>query len=542
MTDLIFPRGITIARNRFRYVDSTGVSRNPYTGTARTASRGGDRVGCSMDTAPAGGGSANSQRERAQLLAFIVSMRGKQNRAYLWDHSYRIRGSFPASELLSNNTFASGTTGWSTGSEYSVSVQDQVARCVRTAVTISQPVLTPSAAPTVTQYAVYAARAMLVHGRGSFGNVGLYFGSTSAGTDYGPGASYDTDFGLYTVAGAAIATTAYPTPVDLASSGLVAGDYMSIPYISLSRCALADAQPNMMTYSDQFDNAAWTKTRASITANATSAPDGTTTADALVEDSSASTTHLMNPATQPTRTSAAEDLCVTVCAKRGSGTRDVQLRVGSDSSNFAHCIFDLGAGSAGSVTNAGTATAGRASITSLGNGWYRCSLVARVAASTTAYSVLNMVNGGTNTYTGNGTSSIYLWRYGIARSGVAFLPMQTTSAGDSDGTPYTMFANGMNLKGLPASTAGLLLPGDWFEVITSYGSELKMCTASLNSDASGCGYLQFSPPLRGSASNDAAVIFQQPMGRFVFAGDVMEWMTDPGIVSAASFEWEEAVG
>jgi hypothetical protein len=41
---------------------------------------------------------------------------------------------------------------------------------------------------------------------------------------------------------------------------------------------------NLATYSEQFDNALWVKTRATITSNSTTAPDGTSTADKLIED------------------------------------------------------------------------------------------------------------------------------------------------------------------------------------------------------------------------------------------------------------------
>ena len=43
----------------------------------------------------------------------------------------------------------------------------------------------------------------------------------------------------------------------------------------------AVAEQNLLTYSEQFDNAIWTKTNTTITANSTTAPDGTTTADTL---------------------------------------------------------------------------------------------------------------------------------------------------------------------------------------------------------------------------------------------------------------------
>jgi hypothetical protein len=38
-------------------------------------------------------------------------------------------------------------------------------------------------------------------------------------------------------------------------------------------------------YSEQFDNAYWTKSQATITANATTAPDGTLTAEKFIEGS-----------------------------------------------------------------------------------------------------------------------------------------------------------------------------------------------------------------------------------------------------------------
>jgi len=46
---------------------------------------------------------------------------------------------------------------------------------------------------------------------------------------------------------------------------------------------------NLVTYSEQFDNADWTKNNISITANTTTAPNGTTTADKLIPSTSLAT-------------------------------------------------------------------------------------------------------------------------------------------------------------------------------------------------------------------------------------------------------------
>jgi hypothetical protein len=40
---------------------------------------------------------------------------------------------------------------------------------------------------------------------------------------------------------------------------------------------------NLLQYSEQFDNAAWTKSNVTITANDTTAPNGTTTADKIAQ-------------------------------------------------------------------------------------------------------------------------------------------------------------------------------------------------------------------------------------------------------------------
>jgi hypothetical protein len=47
------------------------------------------------------------------------------------------------------------------------------------------------------------------------------------------------------------------------------------------------ARYNLLTYTEQFDNAAWTKTNVTVTANSTTAPDGTLTADTLTAISGA---------------------------------------------------------------------------------------------------------------------------------------------------------------------------------------------------------------------------------------------------------------
>ena len=82
-----------------------------------------------------------------------------------------------------------------------------------------------------------------------------------------------------------------------------AGDfdpYSKLTYTSpsLKLCRQSDGtwkygNHNLFTRSSEFDNAVWTKARCTVTANATTGPDGTSTADKLVEDATAGNNHLI---------------------------------------------------------------------------------------------------------------------------------------------------------------------------------------------------------------------------------------------------------
>jgi len=148
---------------------------------------------------------------------------------------------------------------------------------------------------------------------------------------------------------------------------------------------------------------------------------------------------------------------------------------------------------------------------------------------------------GTQTFIASGTAaSMRLWILSAGAIG-DYLQIPYASLARCllvDGAAQT--GSALAVKSLPASTLGLLLTADLFEVITSLGSELKYLTAPLNSDASGKGYLQFEPPLRGVPADGAPIIVHQPMGRFLYMGSFPTWINDPGVISSATFDFEEA--
>ena len=94
----------------------------------------------------------------------------------------------------------------------------------------------------------------------------------------------------------------------------------------------------------------------------------------------------------------------------------------------------------------------------------------------------------------------------------------------------------LSVTSLPTSTNGLLLPGDQFQI----GNELKIVTASLNSNSSGVGTLIFEPPLRESPATNDPVIVHKPMGKFMLQETENGWNSMPGVYSDADLTLVEA--
>lgn len=156
---------------------------------------------------------------------------------------------------------------------------------------------------------------------------------------------------------------------------------------------------NLLTYSEQFDNAAWTKTNLNTTGtpayvNVAVAPDGTTTADKLI----ANTTSGLHFYRQNIATLAGS-YTMSVYAKAAEYTG---LWLSMDGgSNYG--LFTL--------TGAGTATAtiGTATITAVGNGWYLCTHTATRVAGTAVLFFAAANPPGTLSFAGNDSDGILLW-------------------------------------------------------------------------------------------------------------------------------------
>lgn len=171
---------------------------------------------------------------------------------------------------------------------------------------------------------------------------------------------------------------------------------------------LEAAATNLFTYSEQSDNAAWTAAAATIGVNAVAAPDGTTTADKLIETATTAAHSLTRTAAQTIAAYGVNTGSVFVKAA-GRTALQVKLANGADTNSITY-QFDLSAGTVSSATVVGLSQSTSATITPYGNGWYRCSVTGILDSfSTTANLTYTLMDGAATSYLGVITSGVYLW-------------------------------------------------------------------------------------------------------------------------------------
>jgi hypothetical protein len=161
---------------------------------------------------------------------------------------------------------------------------------------------------------------------------------------------------------------------------------------------IEEQRVNSALYSEQFDNVVYTKTNSTITANATTAPDGTVTGDKHVPDLAATlgTSPAQTRVQQNVTSTSGTTYTFSIYAKAGEFDRIEFALLGTPT---ASALFSLTSGTVVSGTGA--------SITPAGNGWYRCVLT--FTAGATGSLSLRWTAQSSTVLIGDGTSGIFLW-------------------------------------------------------------------------------------------------------------------------------------
>ena len=172
---------------------------------------------------------------------------------------------------------------------------------------------------------------------------------------------------------------------------------------------LAYAPENLLPNSEQID--LWTKVYSTVTANAAVAPDGITSADKIVAAANLSSHY------------------VGQTLSLGAGTFSAYLKAGE----YTWAVLGTGVANEGvwfDLANGVIGTAQSAAsgyvITSVGNGWFRCSIYS--VGATNLQIVLSTGNG-ILAFTGNAVNGIYAWgaQFNPGSTATAYVPTTTVA-------------------------------------------------------------------------------------------------------------------
>jgi hypothetical protein len=167
---------------------------------------------------------------------------------------------------------------------------------------------------------------------------------------------------------------------------------------------LEPQRTNIVLRSQEFDNASFVKNLSSVSANTTTAPDGTLTADTWTGDGVSGVHYLAQIA------SATSGVAYTQSVFAKKGTNDFIQIVGPGAiytTGTVFANFDLENGFLGTIGASATAT-----ITDFGNGWYRCTMTATATATVSSNGFqLGLITSATSARRESNSleTSVHLW-------------------------------------------------------------------------------------------------------------------------------------
>ena len=221
---------------------------------------------------------------------------------------------------------------------------------------------------------------------------------------------------------------------------------------------IEESRTNEMQHSQDFSNAYWGKVNVTLSADVTIAPDGTTTADSILEQNVANVQHGIYGPNLTGNTNVVQSIYV-----KPNGRENVSLRWYRRTDEWRVITFNLTGN--GSVTqdlkSSNTFTSTGESITACGNGWYRISSAMSMLSTintsslildhaSTSTPTLDSQYGFENPYTPDTTKGYYIWGAQVevaASFPTSYIPTSGATATraqdilDITGTDFSSFWN-----------------------------------------------------------------------------------------------------
>jgi len=391
-------------------------------------------------------------------------------------------------ELVTNGDFSNGATGWTisqTGASV-VAIAGGIASISSPAGDTAAIATTPTGTTNGNKYVVQFD-ATITAGAGY-----VYLGDTSGGASR---CSFNTS-GRKT----AILTKGSVSAL-LGFSREAAGANFSVDNISVREIAgnhayqttsasrpTVEARVNLFTKSEQFDDVVWSKAAGTISANATTAPDGTLTADKIVEDATTSG-HFVTQVGIGRR-----------CRIRAKAAERNWLLVYSGVTN-SNVYVNL-------TTGAYTVGPDVASVStsSLGDGWWLVDIVWNTLSTSPRF--YGTTGNGVVSWTGDGVSGIYVWGAELIYGATDNYPYQKVNSATDyadvgaprylsfDGTDDSMATPSINFTGTDKMTV-------WAGVRKLSDAALGMLVELSASSSANPNSFRMTAPATGGVGNYA---------------------------------------
>ena len=206
---------------------------------------------------------------------------------------------------------------------------------------------------------------------------------------------------------------------------------------------IEENRTNLLTYSEDFSQGVWTKHNSSINSNVITAPDNTSNATKLIENTS-NVQHMVYR-----NLTSAVNTTYTFSFFAKSAERQYVLASFSGGGLSGDCVVGVSLidGSVTTTSNSPENT----SVTKLPNGWYRITLT-KTTPSASAFQpriLISRTGSSSQTYQADGTSGIYVWGAQLEAGAfpTSFIPTfgsQVTRSADNASMTGTNFSSWFN--------------------------------------------------------------------------------------------------
>jgi len=168
---------------------------------------------------------------------------------------------------------------------------------------------------------------------------------------------------------------------------------------------------NLASYSEQFDNAIWSKSNTTVTTNSITAPNGTLTADTITE-STANAIHFIAQSV----TSYTSGIIITVSFyAKPNGRTSVAIMEGNNIGGNSKVVFNL---ANGTVTSKGSLAITATILKDDATNWCYCTMSFVSISTNSFYPMIWPTYLDQDSYVGDGVSGFYLWGFQATQSSI----------------------------------------------------------------------------------------------------------------------------